>query len=303
MTQTYFLGANSGNGFCSLYGDFPPVAGDSLHILKSGPGTGKSGFLRRIGQEAEARGMDVHYVLCSGDPDSLDGVFLPMLHQAWVDGTAPHVIEPMIFGMDSDYVNLGSFFVLPFTQEEKSWLSCLNRSYKECYRLAYHTLSGFSARIKHRFTDEERIEVPEMFSSLPFQKNCGTITRRFLSAITCKGLISLDEERAKLCERTMPVDASTLYVVSEEGKKKGLNMIVCPSPLEPSVIDAVLFPDASLAFVSDSPVTGSELPEEALNALKEAKSLHDQLEAVYHSHMDFAALTAYTEQVVRQLFA
>ena len=74
MIQTYFLGANSRNGFYSLYEHFPPDKNAFLHILKSGPGTGKSGFLRRIGLAAEERGLDVHCVLCSGDPDSLDGV-------------------------------------------------------------------------------------------------------------------------------------------------------------------------------------------------------------------------------------
>ena len=79
MTSTYFLGANSAQGFYSLYGGFPPRSG-FLHIIKGGPGTGKSGFMRAIGSEAERRGMDVEYVLCSGDPDSLDGVYIPALN-------------------------------------------------------------------------------------------------------------------------------------------------------------------------------------------------------------------------------
>ena len=44
MIQRYFLGANSKDGFVSLYGDFPPD-GSFLHIIKGGPGTGKSGFM------------------------------------------------------------------------------------------------------------------------------------------------------------------------------------------------------------------------------------------------------------------
>ena len=37
--------------------------------------------------------MDVEYVLGSGDPDSVDGVYIPAWHTGYVDGTAPHVIE------------------------------------------------------------------------------------------------------------------------------------------------------------------------------------------------------------------
>ncbi len=41
------------------------------------------------------------------DPDSLDGVVLPRLKAALVDGTAPHVIEPKYPGVVEQYVNLG----------------------------------------------------------------------------------------------------------------------------------------------------------------------------------------------------
>ena len=115
----YFLGANSEDGFASLYGGFAAAGDDRLHIIKGGPGTGKSGFMKRIGAAAEKAGLDVEYVLCSGDPDSLDGVYIPELRQAWVDGTAPHVGEPRCFGADADYVNLGQFCRLPLKPADR----------------------------------------------------------------------------------------------------------------------------------------------------------------------------------------
>ena len=69
MKQTCFLGGNSCRGFVSLYDGFPPEEGAFLHIIKGGPGTGKSSFMRAVGAAAEERGLDVHDVLCSGDPD------------------------------------------------------------------------------------------------------------------------------------------------------------------------------------------------------------------------------------------
>ena len=62
--HTFFLGANTGKGFFSLYDRFPPE-GAFLHVIKGGPGTGKSSLMRRIGQAAEARGLAVQRVLCS----------------------------------------------------------------------------------------------------------------------------------------------------------------------------------------------------------------------------------------------
>ena len=92
---TFFLAANSGRGLASFYEDFPG-RGVFLHIVKGGPGTGKSGFMRRIRAAAAARGLDTESILCSGDPDSLDALVIPALAQAWMDGTAPHVREPGI---------------------------------------------------------------------------------------------------------------------------------------------------------------------------------------------------------------
>ena len=86
MEQSYFLGANTAAGFVSLYGGFCRGAGDYLRIVKGGPGTGKSGFMRAIAREAARRGFDVELVRCSGDPDSLDGVYIPALRLGWCDG-------------------------------------------------------------------------------------------------------------------------------------------------------------------------------------------------------------------------
>ena len=60
MNIHYFLGANSRRGFYSLYDSFPPGEGSFLHIIKGGPGNGKSGFMRRLAVAAEDEGGGVH---------------------------------------------------------------------------------------------------------------------------------------------------------------------------------------------------------------------------------------------------
>lgn len=96
--------------------------------------------MRRIAQAAEERGLEVQYVLCSGDPDSLDGIYLPALGQAWVDGTAPHVTEPRLFGVDSDYVNLSAFCRLPVSQEDGQRIRETTEEYRALYHRAYALL-------------------------------------------------------------------------------------------------------------------------------------------------------------------
>ena len=92
----YFLGANSPAGFYSLYDQMiDRTKARRLYILKGGPGCGKSTLMRRVAERAKAAEQEVEYILCSGDPDSLDAVILPGLEIAVADGTAPHGTAPL----------------------------------------------------------------------------------------------------------------------------------------------------------------------------------------------------------------
>ena len=88
-TVNFFAGANSGDGFRNLFHEIVDLeATYDLMILKGGPGVGKNTFMREIGRTLEQTGTPVEYLWCSGDPDSLDGVVLPEVRCAVVDGTA-----------------------------------------------------------------------------------------------------------------------------------------------------------------------------------------------------------------------
>lgn len=329
MNISYFLGANSRSGFYSLYDSFPPGEAAFLHIIKGGPGNGKSRFMRRIGAAAESRGLDVEYVLCSGDPDSLDGVYIPALGAAWCDGTAPHVTEPRIFAVTADYVNLGSFCRLPLSAEDARRISLLNREYKALYAKAYKYLSA-AAQIR----DSERATElsPELLSRLSrrlgrildatpsMSSGSGPSLSRFFSAISCKGQLCLKESVSRLCSRVFALPAAIvpafMALAAKEAESRGLSPVLCPEALDPSGLEALLLPGSSLAFVPESwgvsgqqlmDLDGMELPapaavpelyapamSRAILLLSQAKSLHDQLEAVYKPYMDFKSLDVFT---------
>lgn len=87
----FFAGANSGEGFRSLFSELVDIEDTyDLMVLKGGPGVGKNTFMREVARAMEAAGTAVERLWCSGDPDSLDGVVLPELRCAVVDGTSPH---------------------------------------------------------------------------------------------------------------------------------------------------------------------------------------------------------------------
>lgn len=347
MEMRYFLGANSKDGFASLYSGFANRKDDLLHIIKGGPGTGKSGFMKRIGAAAERRGLDVEYVPCSGDPDSLDGVYIPALKQGWVDGTAPHVGEPRCFGVDSDYVNLGQFCRLPLTQADHEKIIGLNKAYKALYARAYAYLKA-SSELKQAYLPEisetSIREAAEKRVCGIVRRQCGKkgkeghVSKRFFSAISCKGELKLSSEVEKLCKLIYQLDESmglaspALEAAAREAINRGEEVILCPSPLCPEELEGVLMPGASLAILKgcwnvergrhirlDALVpaqrqkeirselrAGRRLEKEctaaALEKLRRAKALHDALEAIYRPYMDFPALTEFTDQELERIF-
>lgn len=293
MTQTYFLGANSRAGFASLYGFFPGAEDTFLHIIKGGPGTGKSGYMRRIGLAAEERGLDVHYVLCSGDPASLDGLYIPALHLAWVDGTAPHTAEPRIFGVDSDYVNLGHFCRTPFGEKDRMRLHELNSRYKQLYAEAYRAL----ARTQRVETGApEKSSFPELVAG---DAQPVIPARCFLHALSCEGELFLWNEAKKLCKLIEPISPASLRLLSEELEQRGLPALRCPSPFDTGELEMILLPWADHGYTAGLAWRGLE---PALEKLRDAKSLHDEMEALVRPYMNFAALTDYTEETLRALF-
>ena len=95
----FFLGANAAGGFVSLYDRWVNQRKlQAFYCLKGGAGCGKSTLMTQVAQAALAAGYGVEYILCSGDPDSLDGIYIPGKGAAVVDGTSPHVMGPHVCG-------------------------------------------------------------------------------------------------------------------------------------------------------------------------------------------------------------
>ena len=83
-----FPGANTSWGFHSFYEENLADI-EHVFVIKAGPGCGKSTLIRKIANAMVDRGHDVELWQCSSDNDSLDGVYIPDLSIAIVDGTAP----------------------------------------------------------------------------------------------------------------------------------------------------------------------------------------------------------------------
>lgn len=284
MGSTYFLGANSKDGFYSLYSGFCADRGDYLSVIKGGPGTGKSGFMKRIAAAAEERGLETERLLCSGAPDSLDGVYIPALKRGWMDGTAPHAAEPGRFGIDGEYIDLGQFCRRPI-EDGSGCAAELYERYRALYGEAYGFISAAESvrrcctpELMPREAQEKlRRRIDNMVESGSGGR--GRRQLRFYRALSGKGELSLAGELERLCPRLCVLEDGlggadrALHFAAESAWRKGQRHVVSLSPSDPARYEAVLLPEQGLGFVSD--VFGLEGSRHMrLDALADKDGLH-----------------------------
>ena len=276
MESVFFLGASTPRGFVSHYDTlFDEVR--QLTILKGGSGCGKSTFMRTIGRAAQQRGMDVSYILCSSDPDSLDGVILPQLSAAFVDGTAPHVLEPRLCGGSMNYLNFGEFYDSDGMMEKEEEIMSVQREnaaqyphVTACLAAVGELLGGIRLTVDTPAYREETAAIAECIA-LSSLKRVGDpqarFRRRFLSAVTPQGLYFCQKTPAALCGRVYVLRDDyglaplLLGVLQARAQELGHDCIACSSPMLPDGQPAhLLIPSAGVAVVSESALLPYDAP-------------------------------------------
>ena len=266
----FFAGANSGDGFQNLFSEIVDLEDTyDLMVLKGGPGVGKNTFMREIGRTMEDAGTPVEYLWCSGDPDSLDGVVLPELHCAVVDGTAPHVVEPQYPAAVDRYVDLGRFYDLTAAKAAAEEVKAHTHAYKAAYVRAYHNLKAARqveldavASVRKTFDRDRADRRTAGIISRELRRRgseAGKTTRRFLGSITHKGYIWRFDSVDALCSRVYELADSwelageMLSRLHRAAADSGWNTVVCCAPEQPERIEHLLIPGLGLAFVTSKP--------------------------------------------------
>lgn len=271
IKKTYFLGANTPKGFVSFFSElYNPSENRRVFILKGGPGTGKSGVMRKVAAAVEEAGYEAEYIICSSDPDSLDGVIFPELRACVADGTPPHVIEPKYPGAVEEIVNLGQFWNSEKLAETADSIRAADRQVKNCHQRCVGFLSAAaslqkdSLRIVSECTDFDKIAVyASRFASREFGISRGRIgkeKKRLLSAVTPKGIFTNYDTIKSQCSRVIAVydeygasSCQLLKLLRGYALGIGLDTTVCCCPLNTDKIEHLIIPEKELCiFTSNS---------------------------------------------------
>ncbi len=264
----YFLGTNTPDGF----NECTPALYDSsdgwhTYILKGGAGTGKSTLLRSVYEKFGDENAEVF--CCSADPDSLDAVRLPHQKKLFIDGTAPHVVEPTFWDVSEEVIPL-------FLSTQKSeiaacmgevlLLSQKNASlHAQCRKLlkAVQGILADNRQLEKKAMRTEKIEkTATQLASTEWTplSAVGVQEKRFISAVTPEGVTVLSSTIQALCPRIFAIEdehgavADTLLKqLLDRALTNGQRCIVCPCPLFPeSSVEHLLLPDVGVAFVTSN---------------------------------------------------
>ncbi len=268
-----FPGGNTPQGFFSYYNYIIPAADATrIFIMKGGPGVGKSTFMRRIGDAVIARGLDIEHHHCSSDNGSLDGLVIPALGVAFIDGTAPHVVDPRHPGCVDEIIHLGDFWdesrMVANRQAIVTTTAEIGKSFQRAYRLLraakalYDDWEAANAEALDLAAANRRGE--ELLDAVlrgVDTVGAGRLRKLFASAITPDGLVNYLDSSVWPAGRCFVVSGdpgsgkSTLVrKVIDAALAKGLDVEAFYCPLDPDKPEHAVIP------ALDTAVTTSFLP-------------------------------------------
>ena len=265
-----FPGGNTSLGFYSFY-DY--IIGDDakrVFLLKGGPGTGKSTFMKRIGKELQDKGIDLEYHWCSSDFNSLDGLVLPAYGVAIIDGTAPHVTDPLYPGAVDEIINLGDYWDQEKLVLHKEEIISLKKRVTQCFATAYSSL-----KMARMAREEEKVYRDQALDYRCFHRLIGNLLRQifgqeliwgegvprerhlFASALTPQGIVHhlptlLDNLTFLYLIEGEPGSGKEeiLKEVAEFAYRSGLTVEVYHCAFDPTLIDLVVLPQRKTAVLN-----------------------------------------------------
>lgn len=329
-----YPGSNTTEGFYSFYKSGLNTM-ERIFVLKGGPGTGKSTLMKKIAYNLTERGYDVEMWQCSSDNDSIDGVIVPVLKIAVVDGTAPHVVDPMYPGAVDEIINLGDHWNREMLHESKAEIIRLTSAISASFNEAYEKLAEYK-KIYDEFAVKNTVGEKRITSYANdvigeiFSEDLAKVSHFFASAVTPNGWTGYNQELCANVKKRFVIGSNNrydvdlfLHKIEEAAILRGHDIDIYHSTFAPQCYEMLVLPKIGLAVVdglvpdlepleSDILVELAEFDddvhpwdeklESAVACIAKAKSLHNDLEEYYVKAMNFEEVDAVCKKVFAEIW-
>ena len=255
----FFAGANTGNGFISFYDTiFCEDDLSGLYIIKGGPGTGKSTFMKKLGNVAATSGYNVAHYLCGSDSDSLDGIIISDTkgnRVGVIDGTPPHPKEFRSPGAAGDLLDFGQFWDSKELEKERSRIDELSKEKCKCFETAYKYL-GAAKKIEFHTNDlaenfylkeKAHSAIERLFSVL---NNKGETKHIQLSGYTMNGFVQLtpefEDRKDYVIYGNRNIANMILSDIADHIKENSISARISQSPVDMKQVDSIFLPESKI---------------------------------------------------------
>ncbi len=265
--RQYFPGSNTCLGFYSLWeSNINDLS--RLIIFKGGPGTGKSTLLSNLAKAMIAEGWETELLWCSSDAASLDGVIFRGLGLGIIDGTVPHLRDPLYPGVIDKIINLGEYWSEQELLRNKDEIIRLTDQNRSLFQTAYQYLA--QAKESHDLMESFYISgmnwsavssmseelIWQLFRNSPAAASPGKERHRFASALTPQGpvnylqkLLSAAKTRYIIKGRAGTGKSTLIKKIAAAAQAKGYNVDYYHCGFDPHSIDGIYIPALELCVI------------------------------------------------------
>jgi len=278
-----FLGGNTYKGFHSFF-NYIINKEDANRVLciKGGPGTGKSYLMKKVATHFLNKGYSIEYNHCSSDEKSLDGIVIPELKVAMLDGTSPHMTDPIYPGAVDEIINMGIALNNDALSLKKKELISVYKEISNNFQRAYKFLSAAKpihddwSRLNSVALDYSKmITISESLKEEVFNKHkigFGDERHIFATAFTPSGIITFTEDLVAGFKHKFILNGgpgfSKTKILQELGKlaqKKGYFVEYLHDPFNPERIEHILIPEISTSIVTENEISRCSLQGKTYN--------------------------------------
>jgi hypothetical protein len=264
-----FPGGNTSRGFYSYYDYIIEEDANRIFVIKGGPGTGKSSLMKKVAKELIEKGYDIEFHHCSSDNNSIDGIVVPKLRIAMIDGTAPHVVDPKNPGGVDEIIHLGDYWDLEKMEVNKQEILRVNKEVGRLFRRAYRFLKAAlpiyeDIVVKYsEAMDFGKVNIltynliNQTFEEIPVSNVTGKARHLFGSAYTPNGWVEYtdtilqDAEKVYYINGDIGTGKSTLLEkIYKEATISGLDVEVYHTPLIPEKIETIYIKELNIGLTT-----------------------------------------------------
>jgi hypothetical protein len=273
-----YPGGNTYQGFYSFYRYImPQTEARRIFCIKGGPGTGKSSLMKKIATYFSKKGYDVELHHCSSDNNSLDGIVIKGLNVAILDGTAPHIVDPINPGAVDEVINMGDYWNEAGFGKFRDKIIKINlevgKTFKRAYRFIAAAKNIHDDWASYNLEAKDQPSINKLKEDLKKEilvdddySKVGKERHLFVTALTPNGIVSFIEPNIKDYEKIIILKGGpgvgkteVLDYLAKEAIKRGYDVTIFHDPLTIDRIEHIIIPTLKTAVITSNELANTSI--------------------------------------------